>query len=71
MVGLDFGAKGPEFKSRPGGPGINVRRSYISDVIMKGCTVCRVAMQLSSLVCQYQPFTAIFSATDVAGFLLP
>ena len=55
---LDFGAKGPEFKSHPRGPSINVRRSYISDAIVIGCAACRVAMQLSSLVCQYQPVFA-------------
>ena len=50
--------KVPSSNPVPGGPGIDVRRSYISDAIMIGCAVCRVAMQLSSLVSQYQPVLA-------------
>ena len=42
------------------GHGINVHESYMSDMILIGCTVCRVAMQISSLVFQYQPVLAGF-----------
>ena len=50
--------KVPSSNPVPGEPGINVRRSDISDAIMIGCAVCRVARQLSSLVSQYQPVVA-------------
>jgi hypothetical protein len=52
----------------------NIRESYLSDAILIGCTDCRVAMQLSlvlSVPASARRFTATFSATDVAGFLLP
>jgi hypothetical protein len=53
---------------------INVRESYISDTILIGCAICRVAIADIILDLSIpdgaRRFTAIFSATDVAGFLL-
>ena len=64
---LYFGAKFPGFKSCPGGPA--------SDAIMIGCAVCsgkNVVIILGlSVPAGTHMFTATFSATDVAGFLLP
>ena len=39
---------------------INVHKSYLAGAIMKGCNVCTMALQLSSLVCQYQLVLAGF-----------
>ena len=60
---LDFGAKGPKFKSHPGST---------TSTILIGCAVCTsvkadIILGLVS-TSRYSRFTATFSGTDVAGY---